>query len=83
MLRRVRQGLQHFQALAEVGDRFGVCRALDGALARLLPVEHRLGTEARFGVVMRHQLRLQQRSVGELRFQHLRNTLVILLPRTL
>jgi len=37
VLRSVRQGLQHFQALAEVGDRFGVGRTLDGALASFLP----------------------------------------------
>ena len=54
-----------------------------GALASLLPVAHRLGTEARFGVVMRHQLWLGSHGVGKLRFQHLRNTLVILLPRAL
>jgi hypothetical protein len=58
-------------------------RALDGALASLLPVVHSLGTEARFGVVVGQQFGLRRDGVGKLRLQHLGNVLMVLLPGAL
>ena len=52
-------------------------------LACPLPVGNGLRDETRLGVVMRQQLGLGLDGLGKLRFQHLGNALVILLPGAL
>ena len=49
------------------GVEFQMGRALDGALASLLPVAHSLDIETRFGVVVGQQFGLRHDGVGKLR----------------
>src|SRR4030095_14046214 len=64
-LRRLGEGLEHFQPRGEVTDRFHIGRALDGFLTRLPPVANGLLPEARCSIVMRQQLRLRLSRLGE------------------
>src|SRR5437867_2210278 len=54
-LRGVREGPEHLQPLRDMRCHFQMCRALQGALARPLPVANRLLAEARLRVMMGHQ----------------------------
>ena len=64
-LRAVGECCQRLEPLGEVRDRFGMGRALDGALACLLPVGDRLLYKAGLRVVMSQQLRLGLDGLGE------------------
>ena len=74
---------QNLQPCGEELERFGIRRVLRGTLPSLVPVRQGLSLEARFRVVPGQQFGLGDRSLGELRRQHLGNTLVILLSRAL
>ena len=50
--------LEQLQCLREVANGLKICRALEGALARLLPVGNRLGIEPRLCAVMGQQFGL-------------------------
>ena len=63
------QGREQLQPLGEVRDRFHIGRALDGPLARPLPVGNSLLAEARLGVVMRQQFGLGLDGLGKLGLQ--------------
>ena len=67
VLTRVWEGGQHLQALGEVTDGFHMRRALVRALARLIPVPHRLLGEARLGIMLCQQLGVRLDSLCELR----------------
>ena len=79
----VRQGREHLEPLGQMPDRFQIGGALDGALAGLLPIRNRLGHRAGLRIVMGQQLGLGLAELGKARLQHLGNTLMVLLPRTL
>ena len=66
VLKRVWEGGEQLQTLAEVPNGFHMRRALVRALARLIPVAHRLLGEARLGVVVRQQFGLRRGRLGEL-----------------
>jgi hypothetical protein len=57
-----------------------MCRALERAPARSIPVPQRLLSVARLGKMLRQQLGLPLDRLRELLLQHLRNPLVALLP---
>ena len=61
---------------------FHMCRALEGSLARPLPVANRLFAEACLRVVMGQELGLGLGNLGKLRRQHLGNALMVLLACT-
>jgi len=63
----VRQRLEDFEPSGQMPDRFQIGRALDGALARLLPIRDGLRHQACLGIVMRQQLRLGLTALGKLR----------------
>ena len=63
-----------------MADRLDVGGALERPLTRPLPMGHRRCAEARLGVMMCQQFGLGLHRLGKLRLQHLRNTLVVLLP---
>jgi hypothetical protein len=67
VLQRVWKGLEQLQPLAEVPDRFHMRRALLRALARLIPVPHRLLGAARLGIMLRQQLGVRRDRLRELR----------------
>src|ERR1043166_9587442 len=57
-------------------------RALNCTLTREVPVGNGLCTSLCLGVVMRQQCGLHLGHFWELRFEHLRNACMVLLPRT-
>ena len=81
VLKRVWEGGEHLQPLAEVPDRFHVCRALVRALASFIPVPHRLLDEACLSVVVCQQFGLRRDRLGKALGEDLRNALVVLPPR--
>jgi hypothetical protein len=81
VLHRFRQRLEYLQPLGEVPDRFQIRRTLDGALTRPLPIAHGLHTQARFGVMIRHQLGLGLGNLWKSCDENLRNALMVLQPR--
>ena len=66
-----------------MADRFAVRRSLPRPLPRLEPVADRLLGQARLGEVVAQQLRLRLGGLRELRFQHLADPPVELLPLAL
>jgi hypothetical protein len=82
-LAALRQGGQHLKPAREVADGFEVGRTLQCPFPCPLPVAHRQRTQACFGVVIRQQFRLRGDRLSKLPLQHLGNTLVIVLSRTL
>jgi hypothetical protein len=67
--------------LRQVRHRFQMGRALEGPLARPLPISHRLLSKARLGVVLGKEFRLHVAGLRESCLQHVGNPLMILLPR--
>src|ERR1700751_5557041 len=74
-------GLALVEALSDMRERAE--RELDRparrGLAGFVPIRDRLRRTVRFGVVMRHQLRLRARHLGKANFQQLCRLLVVLL----
>ena len=66
---RLGQAGQRGQTLRQLRHRFHMRRALQGALARPLPIAHGGLRLARLGIVMRQQLRLRLCRLREVRFQ--------------
>jgi hypothetical protein len=75
----IRQRFDQHQASAKLVDRFQVRRLARRGRAGFEPIGDRLRRTVRFGVVMRHQLRLRARHLGKAVFQQLCHLLVILL----
>ena len=82
-LRCIRQRLEHLEPPTEMHDCLHMCRALHRSLTGQLPVNDGRFHEPRFGVVLRHQLRLRGYCLGKLRLQHLGHLLVHLLAGAL
>src|SRR5215510_1434863 len=82
VLRRRWEALKQLQPFCEVTDRFMVGRALDSTLARALPIGDGLHASTRLRVVIGQQFGLRLGYLWELRFQHLRDACMVLLPRT-
>jgi hypothetical protein len=78
---RIGQDLEQLQTFGEVRERFRMSRALDGTLARPLPISHSLFPETRLRVMMRRQLRLALGNLSKLCRQYLGNALMVLLAR--
>ena len=83
MRRRLWQGLEQLDPGGQVADGFQIGRAVAGLLASPLPVANRLRDEPCLGIVMRQQFWLGLSGLWELGLEHLRNPLMILLPRAL
>ena len=79
-LSAVRQGREYLDPFGEMAYCFHMRRALDGPLAGTLPVADSQRAETRFRVVMGQQLGLGLSRLREALCQHLRNTLMRLLP---
>jgi len=75
----VGEGSEHLQPLGQMRESFHIRGALARQLASPLPVLDGLGAEARLRIMLRQQFRLGGGGFGKSLFQHLRNTLVILL----
>jgi hypothetical protein len=80
-LRGVRQGLEHLQPLREVANCLEMRRALDSTLARSLPIGDGLRHKAGLRIVLCQHFGLGLYRLGKLLLQHLRNALMVLLPR--
>src|SRR5262245_27767214 len=76
------QSLQQLKALRKMTDRLDMRRALDSTLAGTLPVRNSLLTSLCPHIVLCQQLGLCLCDIWQLRFQYLRNALMVLLPRT-
>lgn len=63
--RGLRQPHQHGQPLPQVRDGFHIRRAFNRTLTRPLPVVQSRFVLGRFGIVMRHQLRLRLHHLGK------------------
>jgi hypothetical protein len=64
-----------------VADGFDMGRALEGALASLLPIGQGLRHQACLRIMMGQQLGLRLAEVGKAPLQHLGNVLMVLLAR--
>src|SRR5262245_55276775 len=80
-LKGLGQCLEQLQPLTKVCDSFHIGGALAGSLSSLVPITDRLCVETCLSVVMCQQFRLSFSGLWKQRFEHLRDALVVLLPR--
>jgi hypothetical protein len=74
------QGLQDVQPSRQMFDRFHIGRALQGALACLLPIGDGLRHQAGLHIMMGQEFGLGLTEVGKACLQYLGNALMVLLP---